>query len=328
MKKKHLILSIVFSLLVAAQIVNAQSIKPDDALVKKLTDTSSLAQPDSLNKPWKFSGVTSLNLTQSAFVNWSAGGQNSIAVNALVSLAAKYKKGIFAWDNNLDLGYGLMQQGTEGLRKTDDRIEFSSKLGVEASKHWYYSALVNFKTQFYKGYNYPDDSTVISNFLAPAYFIGAIGMDYKPHPVFSAFLSPVTARMTIVNDDALSAVGAFGVKPGHILRTEAGAYVRLMYNQSFWNSAVSIQSKLELFSSYYNGETDRALRAKPQNIDVNWETIVNFKVTKFISATINTQLVYDDDIKIIETLPDGTTQTRGARIQFKEVIGVGFLYKF
>lgn len=218
----------------------------------------------------------------------------------------------------LDLGYGMLNQGDE-LMKTDDKIDFSTKYGRKAAKNLYYAAMLNFKSQFAEGYDYPNDSDVISNFLAPAYVIGAAGLDYKPSKSFTAFLSPATGKMTIVADERLSNAGAFGVDSGAVTRTEFGAYTRFVYKQSFMDKSISVLSKLELFSSYLNN---------PENIDVTWENIIDFKVNKFISATISTQLLYDDDIKVEEVDKDGNTVTRGAKLQFKEVIGVGLSYKF
>lgn len=65
----------------------------------------------------------------------------------------------------------------------------------------------------------------------------------------------------------------------------------------------------------------------PQNVDVNWSTLTTFKVNKFISATLSTQLIYDDDIKVLRTTGD-QKGTVGPDVQFKQVLGVGFTYKF
>ncbi len=77
---------------------------------------------------------------------------------------------------------------------------------------------------------------------------------------------------------------------------------------------ITLTTKLSLFSNYANN---------PQNIDVNWETLLELKVNKFISATISTHLLYDDDVSITDS--KGKV---GPRTQFKEVIGVGFAYKW
>ncbi len=289
----------------------------DMRAISEQVSNVSTGKVDSVSK-WKTGGVVSVNLAQSSFTNWSAGGENSISINSLVSLFANYSDKKNSWDNMIDLAYGLQQQG-DILMKTDDKIDFTTKYGRRASKKLFYSAMLNFKSQFAEGFNYPNDSVAISNFLAPAYVIAAVGLDYKPHKSFTAFASPATCKMTIVADERLSNMGAYGVDSGAVTRTEVGAYTRFIYQNDFMDKSISILSKLELFSSYLNN---------PENIDVNWETIINFKVNKYINATISSQLMYDDDIKIEEVDANGNTKTRGAKIQFKEVIGVGLNYKF
>jgi hypothetical protein len=272
-------------------------------------------------KYWKNSGVFSLNLAQSSFSNWAAGGQNSVSLNGLINLAANYKKGKSAWDNSFDLGYGILQR-EKGSRwvKTDDKINLTSKYGLQASKIWYYSALFNFRTQLAPGYNYPNTDIVISNLLAPAYMTFALGMDFKPNDNLTAFLSPVTMRSTIVNDEYLSSIGAFGVDPGKKLRNEFGGYINFQYKKDDIVKNVNFLTKIDLFSNYIK---------EPQNVDVNWETLFVLKVNRFISATVATNLVYDDDVMInIDNNGDGITDKTGPRTQFKEVIGVGFTYKF
>jgi hypothetical protein len=280
---------------------------------------------------WKTGGVASLNITQVSLTNWTAGGQNSLSINGILSLFANLKKGNSTWDNSLDLSYGLLQQGSDDIRKTDDKIDFTSKYGQKAAKNWYYAGLVNFKSQMTAGYNYPDDSTEISNFLAPAYALAAIGMDYKPSEVFTLFISPLTMKMTVVNDQTLADAGAFGVeaaefddagvqtKAGLKNRSEYGGYLRALFKKDIMEN-INLQTKLELFSNY---------QESPSNIDVNWEVLIAMKVNKYISATLSTQLLYDHDIDIsIDNDNDGFIEATGPRTQFKEVLGVGLSYKF
>lgn len=268
---------------------------------------------------WTKGGLASFNFSQVALSNWAGGGQSSIAINGFLNLFANYKKGIHSWENSLDLGYGIVQQGTADFIKSDDKIDFTSKYGRQASEKWYYTGLVNFKSQFAPGYNTPAEITRISDFLAPAYVLASIGMDYKPGKVFSAYISPITAKFTIVNDDSLNSVGAFGVEENEILRSEFGGFVRLQYRQDILEN-VNLQSRLELFSNYSNN---------PQNIDVNWETILALKVNKFITANVSATVVYDDDIDIeIDNDDDGVVDKTGPRTQFKQVLSVGLAYKF
>lgn len=276
------------------------------------------AQEDS-TKIWKKGAVLGLNFSQTSLTNWQGGGQNSIAANAIFSGFTNYKKGRNVWDNSLDLAYGLLQQGKGDLIKSDDKIDFNSKYGRYAFKYWYYSALVNFKSQMTPGYNYPNDSIVISRFMAPAYVLASIGMDYKPNDAFSMYISPITQKTTIVNDSKLNALGAFGVDTGSVIRSEYGAYARIQFQKDIVKN-VNFKTKLELFSNYMD---------KPQNIDVNWETLLSMKVNKFLSATLSTTLIYDDNIKIpIDSNKDGIAEKSGPRVQFKEVLGIGFSFKF
>ncbi len=286
-------------------------------------------------KGWKTGGVVAINLAQTSLTNWAAGGENSIAVNGMLSVFANYKKGNNAWDNSLDIGYGIIKQGDQDIRKSDDRIDFLSKYGRKATKNLYYAVLFNMKTQMDIGYNYVNDSTKIkiSNHLAPAYLVAAIGFDYKPNAWFSAFLAPVTSKTTIVTDQDLANAGAFGVDPakyndsgvlleeGANSKTEFGGYLRIIYSRNDFKSEflknVSFTTKIDLFSNYLEN---------PQNVDVNWETLIALKVNKYISVNVNTQLIYDDNIKIAKE-EDGVMKSK-PRTQFKEILGVGFSYKF
>jgi hypothetical protein len=283
---------------------------------------------------WKTGGLIGLSISQASFTNWAAGGQNTIALSGIVNLFAKYKSEQASWDNMLDLGYGLLQQGKGAdFIKTDDKVDFTSKYGRKASDKWYYAALVNFKTQMTAGYNYPNVTNKISDLLAPAYILAAIGMDYKPNDKLTAFIAPITSKNTIVNDDSLANVGAFGVEAatydidgtlltaGKKSRSEVGGYFRAVYQRTFFkDKSVSITSKLDLFSNY---------KVNPQNIDVSWETIIGLKVNRFITTTITTHLLYDDDVAIgVDRDNDGLLDGTGPRTQFKEVIGVGLNVKF
>jgi hypothetical protein len=276
---------------------------------------------------WKNGGVFALNLAQTSLTNWAAGGQNSVAVNGLFSVFANLTKDKSRWDNSLDIGYGLLKQGKEGFRKTDDKIDFLSKYGREAFKNFYYAALLNFKTQMAPGYNYPNDSVKISNLFAPAYLLLAVGLDYKPNAYFSAFVAPLTAKFTFVLDDTLSAHEAFGVPKNEKLKSEVGGYIRVIYTKNDFKAEflknVSFTTKIDLFSNYAD---------KPQNIDVSWETQLTMKVNKYIAVNLNTHLMYDDNIKVsFDKNNDGTIaagESVGSKIQFKEIFGVGFSYKF
>ena len=265
-------------------------------------------------KPWKFNGVTSINFSQVSLTNWAAGGENSYAFNGLLNLNANYSKDKNDWANTLEIGYGVQKQGEQDLRKTDDHIDFLSKYGRKVSKSLFVSAMLSFKTQMNEGKKYEaDTSYVISEFLAPGYLQGALGMEYKPNESFYAVLSPVAGKLTMVLDDTLSARGSFGVDPGSKTRMELGGSATIGVKKEIMKN-VTFSSTLGLFSNYIENA---------QNIDVDWKVMINMKINDYLSANLNTHLLYDDDIAFVDE--DGE---HGARVQFKEVFGVGLTYKF
>lgn len=314
---------IVFGIILFPTLLFAQTTDKEKELRAQTADTT---------LGWKKGGVINIGLSQTSLTNWAAGGQNSVAVNGILSAFLHKKTAKALWENYLDLGYGILRQGkVKNWWKTDDKIDFTSKYGVKVSKSWYGAALLNFKTQMTEGFNYPNDSIRISNILAPGYLLAALGLDFKPKDNFSAFIAPLTGKVTFVQDERLADAGAFGVENaiydatgnivthGKMIRSEFGGYLRILYKTEIMKN-VGLQTKVDLFSNYMNN---------PGNIDVNWETLISLKVNKFLSATITTHLIYDDDIDIaVDNNNDGIIDEFGPRTQFKEVLNVGFSYKF
>lgn len=265
-------------------------------------------------KNWSISGNISLNFSEASFSNWIAGGKNSVSGVGLFDLNANYSKGKDSWENTFHLGYGLQKEKDNDAIKSEDRIEINSKYGRKTkNEKILISGLLNFKSQMANGYNYPDTEDKISGLFAPAYINIATGIDYKPCDKLSFFVSPVSGKFTIVNDDDLSDAGAFGVDPGKKVRSEMGATFNAEVKTPVVPN-VDLHSKINLFSNYFHN---------PQNIDVNWDVTVNMKINDFLSANLITNLIYDDDILI--PLEDGRI---GKRIQFKQLFGAGLSLKF
>lgn len=343
----HLGLFLFLSISSFAQENKVLTADEEKALTEKLRAKTEAA--DSLK--WKKGGTFGLNFAQTYLDNWASGGQSSVSATALFSFFTNYKKGKDSWDNNFDFAYGLLRQGDAGQWiKTDDRIDISSKYGRQASQSWYYSGLLNFRSQFAPGYTIVDGKEIrtidvgdekvdarISDFLAPAYSLVALGMDFKPNDKFSAFIAPATMKLTMVMNQKLADAGAFGVEAaefdalgnkiadGENIRSEIGGYVKITYKTDLMEN-VGLQTKVDLFSNYANN---------PGNIDVNWETLISMKINKYLSTSISTQLLYDDDIDVLRKAAklddDGNVlepASIGPGTQFKEVLAIGFAYKF
>jgi hypothetical protein len=263
---------------------------------------------------WIHAGTSYLNLTQSSFSNWSAGGENSIAIGVGINnIRLNYGKQKVSWENSLSLGYGLLYQGGE-RSKTNDVIDFVSKFGYKAFGKFNYATQITFKTQFDKGYpRYPvtPESRYNSKFMSPASGVLSLGFDYRPDNTFSLVLSPISGKYTIVLDDSLSKVGVYGVKPDRTAYYELGTSVRATYNKSIVTN-ITLGMVLDIFSN---------LLVDPENADINMDININFKVTKYISSNLSLQFRYDDNTKNID--PE-----RGPALQFKQVLGLALSYNF
>jgi hypothetical protein len=306
MYRKLLILSFIASSLLK---VNAQTTD----VAKNSADTV---------KHFVFGGFSSLTFNQVSLSNWVAGGENAISATGILNLIGNYKKDKVAWDNSLDLGYGFLKSGSQGVKKNEDKIEFNSKFGYKAAEKLYYTVLLNYRSQFGNGYKYINDSTreLVSRFNAPGYLSLSVGLDYKPTDYFSVYLSPIGGRLTIVSDRALADSGAYGVDPavkdaanniiehGKTTRMEYGATLSAKFQKDVFKN-VNVLSKLVLFNNYLDKHTDNR-----KNIDVNWEVMINIKAGKYLTTSITTNLIYDQDVI--------------AKTQFKESFGLGVSYKF
>ncbi len=307
------------------------------ALPTMAQDTLATIKP--VVKHWTWRGFFQFNFNQIALANWVAGGESSIAGTALTHYDFTYRNddSTTRWENSLDIGYGLTRLAESGVRKNDDRIDISTKYSKKATGKFNYSAIASFKSQFAPGYKYPNDSVVISKFMAPGYLIVSIGIDYRPTSYVSVYLSPATGKGTFVMDAALSDAGAFGVdkavfdeqgnkiQPGSRFRPEFGASLEARFQKEVMQN-VNLQSRLNLFNNY----TDKNISNR-RNIDLNWETSVNMKVNQYIAASLIIHMIYDDDIDIpVTRTVDGVrvTNTTGPKLQFKQALGVGFSYKF
>lgn len=290
-----------------------------DETVKELKDASGRAikkdPNDTVSNTWKKGGIYGINISQGSLSNWAAGGDDfSLSVNSVLSLFAFYKKDKHSWDNTFDFNLGYVNTTSLGSRKNDDRIDLLSKYGYALNSKLNIAGLVNFRSQLFKGYTYEDngDRTLSSAFLSPAYVLVSPGLDFKPNADLSIFVSPVTARWTIVKDDSLSAKGLYGVDPGKHSKGEFGAFASVNYLKEF-NKNISYKGRLDLFSNYGR---------KPKNVDVYFTNVLNIKLSRILSLTWSVDMIYDDDVRLFGKNNDA------AAIQLKSLVGIGLLAKF
>ena len=309
-------------------------------IIDTIYDTPNNDTPKEIsNNNHKFEGTLRVTLNQLAITHWAAGGESNGSGKVSSNLTYTYDRNLFKYVANGIFAYG-MSNYTKDKRyeKSEDRCEVSMTMSSNNSNNLTFTSITSLKTQFTNGYTYPNDSIPISGFFAPAYLNISAGYNYNYKNILSLYISPIAGKMTFVTDQKLADEGAYGVEAGYWniyngdslwvkgknTLTELGINVLIKYKQDFKND-ISVFSTLNLYNNYMDPN-----KSNRWNIDVDWETGIKFTINKQISAIINIHLIYDDNIKFsITEIIDGIEITKQKPIlQFKESLGISFLYKF
>jgi len=313
--------------------IPGQAMSADDK--KKLEDTL---------QGWKFGGGILATISQAAFVNWAPGGINSIGINFKGNFYADYKKNKHLLTTRFTAEYGMNflrdKYPTDKKyrpTKSADSWEIFAKYGYKVYKPLYIAAYGSLRSQFSdtKKPNFVGsvDSSFISRAGSPLIFEGAIGLDYVPNDKFSLFFSPLAAKVTFVGDNVLAGQNAYGVGPNHT-KSEFGAVLIATYKQSFWKDKVTISSIFRAYKNYLKGQVDPNLAAAGitatetkgnyrKNIDIDWQTTIGFNVNKYLSASVFTHLIWDNDVL---TPVKGDVNNTKQQVQFRDIIGINVGY--
>jgi hypothetical protein len=274
---------------------------------------------------WEKGGSFNLSIQQVSLSNWNAGGASNMALNTGLNMFANYKKDNIIWDSRLTVNAGFNRQSQRRFptRKTNDNFIFISKYGRELGEVLFLSTQIDARTQLLAGYRFfrppgaeLESRTRLSDLLAPAYIQSSTGLNYRKNlpnkNKLSLIASPFTGRFTIVMDDSLSRAGAFGVLPGERVRAEAGL--------SFGSSTdfeiienVRWKSDLNLFTNF----------ERLGNFVVNFNSIINMRVNRYITTRIETVLIYDESVFIQQN--EGPPKRA---IQFQNMINFGLALDF
>lgn len=287
--------------------------------------------PDTISY-WSKENKVGLDISQITFVNWNAGGNNSISGLIKGQFIRTYTKENINWKNELIMRYGINKQESQEVRKTDDQFAFNSTFGYKRDtiSNWYYAGKFNFNTQFANGYAYPNVDLAISRPFAPAYAFLGIGAEYSRKDLnLNFYLSPLTQKTTMVFDQRLANQGAFGVekavydefgaliREGKNIRNETGILVTNQWKREIFEN-INFENRIALYTDYINNFG---------NIDIDWQIQLDLTVNQYVKANIGTHLVYDDDIKSKQE-EGGVQVVKGPKIQLKQLLGLGVVYQF
>ena len=292
--------------------------------------------PEAPKKPgnWKGGLKLDIGLDQTGFVNWAAGGYNTVSIRTAFDGHLDYIKGASSWKNRLQLEYGFMYSSDKPwplIQKTNDQIYLESKwthaLGNESK--WKYLTSFDFRSQFAPGYEYktpPGENPTVeewkaarelkSNFLSPAYTNLALGFEWCPAAWITLNLAPATAGFTIVSDPLLRADYGMDLRPGVVTPTSGDDYqfgkfqigAQLKADVKFnIDKKFLFESQLVLFTDYLH---------EPY-IRVNWDNKIEWMIARFFKIGLYTWTIYDPWV-----LNNGAPRGR----QFKESVTLGFTY--
>lgn len=243
--------------------------------------------------------------------NWYKGGESNYSMLGSITMQANYNnKQKVKWENKLELRLGYQTSKGDTLHKyktSEDLIRYTGKLGLQATKRWYYTLQMIAQTQFTQGLK-SNDQFIYSDFMSPFKLNLSVGMDYNVdwlnHRLKgSAHIAPLAFNWKYVGREALAT--RYGLKEGQHGMTDYGSEFTLDFT---WQMAENLRWKSRLY-----GYTTY------ERAELEWENTISFQFNKYISTNIFLYPRFDD----------GTTRKEGESYwQFKEYASVGFSYSF
>lgn len=287
--------------------------------VVNLTVIQSFAQTDSTQtaetKNWKNDGTFLFHINESTFTNWASGGDNQLAIKAILKPNFKFDNGKWSWENNIDLRYGQQRTKEDGVDKNEDEMTLISKVGKRFSEKWKFSGLYSFNSQFAP---YRDDGIMKSTFMSPAYTNLSIGFDYNPNKELSIYFTPLNLRNTYILNDSIAERGDYNRESGQKIVFRYGPSFLITYKGEIAKN-INLDTKLGYFQNLAGGI------GKPV---ITWDALFNMKVNKYISASFSFTLFYDEFSKTEIKDDVGNVIGNEAKLQFKQSLGIGLNYKW
>lgn len=272
---------------------------------------------------WKRAGKFTTQFTQSYLSqNWYKGGNNNVTLLSTLLYECNYNdQNKVQWDNKLDLRLGFVSTPSDEFHKfmtNNDKIYLASKLGVKATKAWFYTVQGDVNSQFMPGYRSNKKET-FSRFLAPLDVFVSIGMDFKPtlkKGNLSVALLPLSYKYRLIgsDDDAFTIHGAYNMK-----KYSDGTYRNFQHDfgsKVEANFKIDIVKNLTWRSRFYYYTTYRYAESE-------WENAFSFQFNKYFSTEVNALWRFDDNRS-----PSTKEGHKLGYFQFKEYFTFGLAYNF
>lgn len=241
--------------------------------------------------------------------NWYAGGNTNFALLGILQGKIIYnnRKNI-TWENTGEWRFGFNTVSGDSLRKVntnEDMFRLYSKFGIKIVDKLNGSVSAEFQTNFFNTWK-ENTKQLKTGTLTPARFNFAAGLDYRPVRGLSLFFAPLTYKMVAAADTTHVKQTTFGIAEGQKVMNDVGSSLRVDW---LWKPVreIALESKFYLYTNY-------------SRVEIDWEVTADFIINRFLSARVLLHPRYDNTV----ILP----QDEKAKMQFKELISVGFSHKF
>ena len=261
---------------------------------------------------WTFSGDYALQFLQNYVSgNWYKGGESNYSALVSLVMQANYNnKQKVKWENRLELKYGMQSSRSDSLhcfKSTEDLIRLTSKLGLQATKRWYYTVQFIGNTQFSHSYR-SNDPKIYSAFAAPLNINLSIGMDYSVdwmnHRLKGNFhLAPLAYNMKYTR--MLELTRRLGIKDGNHFLHDFGSEFTVDLEWQLMES-LTWKTRLYGYSTY-------------KRTELEWENTFTFRFNRYISSRVFIYPRFDDGV---------SRDDHYAFWQLKEFASIGFQYSF
>ncbi len=259
---------------------------------------------------WKFKSNVVLQVMQNYISeNWYQGGESNYSWLTQFTLEAEYnnkQKVLFTNVLETKLGFISTKNDTyHKFRSNQDLLRLTNKLGFRATKHWYYTLMLQSWTQFYPGYR-SNDRKVYSDFMSPFESIFSVGMEYKLNVKnfsINATVSPFACDFKYVSRDELAT--SFGLKEGKNTDFSFGSNITVKYNWQICNN-ISWDSRIYYYTNY-------------EKAQLEWENTFNLRLNKYLTTKLFLYPRFDDSVQ---------REPGKSLLQFKEFLSFGLDIKF
>jgi len=262
-----------------------------------------------MHSPWRRELTLMAQVTQNYVTeNWYQGGSSSFAALGMVKGQISYIRGRFTWENFGEWRMGGSTISADSIHKmntTDDLFRIYSKGNYLLVPKLFISLSSEIETRLLPTYK-ANSYELKSGPFSPFRFTAAFGLDYKPVENLSVSFSPLSYKVIHIMDTARVSGKDFGLEPGQQTQHNIGSSVRLEYT---WKPVreFALETKFYCYTNYRNVELD---------LEINCDFIIN----RWLTSRLTVHPRYDTAVIL-----EGDDH---AKIQFRELLSIGFAHKF